>query len=78
LGPSGSGFQAGGPAYLQRFAQEQVISINTAAAGGNASLVAMGDDRGRASDYLPLVRAVAIDSRSALTFGLLSSWLGRT
>jgi RHH-type proline utilization regulon transcriptional repressor/proline dehydrogenase/delta 1-pyrroline-5-carboxylate dehydrogenase len=42
-GLSGSGFKAGGPAYLQRFAQEQVISINTAAAGGNASLIAMGD-----------------------------------
>jgi delta 1-pyrroline-5-carboxylate dehydrogenase len=32
------------PAYLQRFAREQVISINTAAAGGNAGIVAMGDD----------------------------------
>jgi delta 1-pyrroline-5-carboxylate dehydrogenase len=44
IGPSGSSFKAGGPAYLQRFAQEQVISINMAAAGRNASLVAMGDD----------------------------------
>jgi RHH-type proline utilization regulon transcriptional repressor/proline dehydrogenase/delta 1-pyrroline-5-carboxylate dehydrogenase len=42
-GLSGTGFKAGGPAYLQRFAQEQVISVNTAAAGGNASLIAMGD-----------------------------------
>jgi RHH-type transcriptional regulator, proline utilization regulon repressor / proline dehydrogenase / delta 1-pyrroline-5-carboxylate dehydrogenase len=42
LGLSGSGFQAGGPVYLQRFAQEQVTSVNTAA-GGNASLVTMGD-----------------------------------
>jgi hypothetical protein len=78
LGLSGSGFQAGGPAYLQRFAQEQVISINTAAASGNAGPVAMGDDWGRASDYLPLARAVAIDSGSAVTFGLFSSWRGRT
>lgn len=44
LGLSGSGFQAGGLAYLQRLAQEQVISINSAAAGGNAGMVAMRDD----------------------------------
>jgi RHH-type proline utilization regulon transcriptional repressor/proline dehydrogenase/delta 1-pyrroline-5-carboxylate dehydrogenase len=43
-GLSGTGPKAGGPAYLQRFAIEQVISINTAAAGGNASLIAMEDD----------------------------------
>lgn len=42
-GLSGTGFKAGGPQYLTRFAQEQVISINTAAAGGNASLMAIGD-----------------------------------
>jgi RHH-type proline utilization regulon transcriptional repressor/proline dehydrogenase/delta 1-pyrroline-5-carboxylate dehydrogenase len=42
-GLSGTGFKAGGPAYLQRFALEQVISVNTAAAGGNASLIAMGE-----------------------------------
>ncbi len=42
-GLSGTGFKAGGPAYLTRFAQEQVVSINTAAAGGNASLMAIGD-----------------------------------
>jgi RHH-type transcriptional regulator, proline utilization regulon repressor / proline dehydrogenase / delta 1-pyrroline-5-carboxylate dehydrogenase len=40
-GLSGTGPKAGGPHYLMRFATEQVISINTAAAGGNASLVAM-------------------------------------
>ncbi|TPW31283.1 bifunctional proline dehydrogenase/L-glutamate gamma-semialdehyde dehydrogenase PutA [Pararhizobium mangrovi] len=42
-GLSGTGFKAGGPHYLTRFAQEQVVSINTAAAGGNASLIAMGE-----------------------------------
>jgi RHH-type proline utilization regulon transcriptional repressor/proline dehydrogenase/delta 1-pyrroline-5-carboxylate dehydrogenase len=42
-GLSGTGPKAGGPHYLARFALEQVVSINTAAAGGNASLVAMGD-----------------------------------
>ena len=43
-GLSGTGFKAGGPAYLYRYAQEQVVSVNTAAAGGNASLMAIGDD----------------------------------
>ncbi|TCR92091.1 bifunctional proline dehydrogenase/L-glutamate gamma-semialdehyde dehydrogenase PutA [Rhizobium sp. BK376] len=42
-GLSGTGFKAGGPAYLLRFALEQVVSVNTAAAGGNASLIAMGE-----------------------------------
>ena len=43
-GLSGTGPKAGGPDYLRRFAEEQVISVNTAAAGGNASLIAMDDD----------------------------------
>jgi RHH-type proline utilization regulon transcriptional repressor/proline dehydrogenase/delta 1-pyrroline-5-carboxylate dehydrogenase len=42
-GLSGTGPKAGGPDYLTRFAVEQVVSINTAAAGGNASLIAMGE-----------------------------------
>jgi len=42
-GLSGTGFKAGGPNYLSRFAVEQVVSVNTAASGGNASLIAMGD-----------------------------------
>jgi RHH-type transcriptional regulator, proline utilization regulon repressor / proline dehydrogenase / delta 1-pyrroline-5-carboxylate dehydrogenase len=37
---SGTGPKAGGPSYLQRFAQEQVVSTNMTAAGGNASLLA--------------------------------------
>jgi RHH-type proline utilization regulon transcriptional repressor/proline dehydrogenase/delta 1-pyrroline-5-carboxylate dehydrogenase len=36
---SGTGPKAGGPNYLRRFATEQVVSVNTAAAGGNASLL---------------------------------------
>jgi RHH-type proline utilization regulon transcriptional repressor/proline dehydrogenase/delta 1-pyrroline-5-carboxylate dehydrogenase len=36
---SGTGPKAGGPSYLRRFATEQVVTINTAAAGGNASLL---------------------------------------
>jgi RHH-type proline utilization regulon transcriptional repressor/proline dehydrogenase/delta 1-pyrroline-5-carboxylate dehydrogenase len=43
-GLSGTGPKAGGPAYLGRFALEQVVSINTAAAGGNASLIAMAEE----------------------------------
>ncbi len=38
-GLSGTGPKAGGPHYLHRFAIEKTISINTTAAGGNASLV---------------------------------------
>ena len=43
-GLSGTGPKAGGPNYLQRFATERTISINTAAAGGNAALLAMNDE----------------------------------
>jgi RHH-type proline utilization regulon transcriptional repressor/proline dehydrogenase/delta 1-pyrroline-5-carboxylate dehydrogenase len=39
-GLSGTGPKAGGPNYLRRFAREQTVTINTAAAGGNASLLA--------------------------------------
>ena len=38
-GLSGTGPKAGGPHYLQRFALEQTVTINTAAAGGNAALL---------------------------------------
>jgi RHH-type proline utilization regulon transcriptional repressor/proline dehydrogenase/delta 1-pyrroline-5-carboxylate dehydrogenase len=40
---SGTGPKAGGPNYLRRFASEQVVTINTAAAGGNATLLAQGE-----------------------------------
>jgi RHH-type transcriptional regulator, proline utilization regulon repressor / proline dehydrogenase / delta 1-pyrroline-5-carboxylate dehydrogenase len=43
MGLSGTGPKAGGPNYLQRFAHEQVVSTDTTAAGGNASLVTMAD-----------------------------------
>jgi RHH-type transcriptional regulator, proline utilization regulon repressor / proline dehydrogenase / delta 1-pyrroline-5-carboxylate dehydrogenase len=42
-GLSGTGPKAGGPNYLRRFASEQVVTVNTAAAGGNASLLAEGE-----------------------------------
>ncbi len=43
-GLSGTGPKAGGPNYLERFTTEQVVTINTAAAGGNASLLAAEED----------------------------------
>ena len=43
-GLSGTGPKAGGPYYLHRFAAEQTLTINTAAAGGNAALLAEDDD----------------------------------
>ncbi len=42
-GLSGTGPKAGGPHYLPRFATEQTVTINTAAAGGNAALMAGGE-----------------------------------
>ncbi|MGH6777339.1 MAG: aldehyde dehydrogenase family protein, partial [Bradyrhizobium sp.] len=39
FGLSGTGPKAGGPHYLGRFATEQTLTINTAAAGGNAALL---------------------------------------
>lgn len=39
-GLSGTGPKAGGPHYLLRFCAEQTLTINTAAAGGNAQLLA--------------------------------------
>ncbi|MDP6067201.1 MAG: bifunctional proline dehydrogenase/L-glutamate gamma-semialdehyde dehydrogenase PutA [Alphaproteobacteria bacterium] len=44
LGLSGTGFKAGGPHYLLRFAQERSISINTTASGGNPDLLSLSDD----------------------------------
>ena len=44
LGLSGTGPKAGGPHYLARFAVERCTTTNTAAVGGNAALLALGDD----------------------------------
>jgi len=38
---SGTGPKAGGPHYLLRFATERTLTVNTAAVGGNANLLAM-------------------------------------
>ncbi len=43
-GLSGTGPKAGGPHYLPRFATEQTVTINTAAVGGNATLLSLGED----------------------------------
>ena len=40
---SGTGPKAGGPHYLPRFTTEKTITINTTAAGGNASLLTLGE-----------------------------------
>jgi RHH-type proline utilization regulon transcriptional repressor/proline dehydrogenase/delta 1-pyrroline-5-carboxylate dehydrogenase len=39
-GLSGTGPKAGGPNYLARFTVERTFTVNTAAAGGNATLMA--------------------------------------
>jgi RHH-type proline utilization regulon transcriptional repressor/proline dehydrogenase/delta 1-pyrroline-5-carboxylate dehydrogenase len=44
VGLSGTGPKAGGPHYLPRFGWEQTVSVNTAAIGGNASLLARSAD----------------------------------
>ena len=45
-GLSGTGPKAGGPHYLLRFAAEQTVTINTAAVGGNAALMAQSEGDG--------------------------------
>lgn len=44
-GLSGTGPKAGGPYYLPRLCVERTVSINTTAAGGNATLMAMGESQ---------------------------------
>ena len=43
-GLSGTGPKAGGPHYLLRFATERTLTTNTAAVGGNATLLSFSDD----------------------------------
>jgi RHH-type proline utilization regulon transcriptional repressor/proline dehydrogenase/delta 1-pyrroline-5-carboxylate dehydrogenase len=43
-GLSGTGPKAGGPRYLHRFATERTLSIDTTAAGGNATLLSLQED----------------------------------
>ncbi len=43
-GLSGTGPKAGGPDYLHRFATERTVTTNTAAVGGNASLLSLDEE----------------------------------
>ncbi|MBO0737030.1 MAG: bifunctional proline dehydrogenase/L-glutamate gamma-semialdehyde dehydrogenase PutA [Alphaproteobacteria bacterium] len=43
-GLSGTGPKAGGPRYLQRFATERTVSVDTTAAGGNATLLSLQEE----------------------------------
>ena len=47
MGLSGTGPKAGGPSYLPRFATEQTVTTNTAAVGGNATLLSLETDEPR-------------------------------
>ncbi|MEE8543128.1 MAG: bifunctional proline dehydrogenase/L-glutamate gamma-semialdehyde dehydrogenase PutA [Gammaproteobacteria bacterium] len=42
MGLSGTGPKAGGPHYLTRLITEQTVTVNTAAVGGNATLMSQG------------------------------------
>ena len=41
MGLSGTGPKAGGPHYLPRFTTERTVTTNTAAVGGNATLLSL-------------------------------------
>jgi RHH-type proline utilization regulon transcriptional repressor/proline dehydrogenase/delta 1-pyrroline-5-carboxylate dehydrogenase len=43
-GLSGTGPKAGGPGYLHRYATERTVTVNTAAVGGNATLLSLDAD----------------------------------
>jgi len=43
MGLSGTGPKAGGPHYLLRFANEKILTINTAAIGGNTELFSLNE-----------------------------------
>ena len=46
MGLSGTGPKAGGPHYMLRFATEKVLTINTAAIGGNTELFRLNEFQG--------------------------------
>jgi len=43
-GLSGTGPKAGGPHYLYRLCNERTLTVDTTAAGGNASLMSQADE----------------------------------
>ena len=45
-GLSGTGPKAGGPRYLHRFATERTYTVDTTAAGGNATLFSLSEEGG--------------------------------
>lgn len=49
-GLSGTGFKAGGPHYLLRFATERTLTINTAAVGGNLGLLVQDEFAGKENE----------------------------
>ena len=48
---SGTGPKAGGPRYLHRFATERTVSVDTTAAGGNATLLSLGAESEVVTSY---------------------------
>jgi RHH-type transcriptional regulator, proline utilization regulon repressor / proline dehydrogenase / delta 1-pyrroline-5-carboxylate dehydrogenase len=50
-GLSGTGPKAGGPHYLHRFATERTLTINTAATGGTAELLSLGDEEDHEDEH---------------------------
>jgi len=52
-GLSGTGPKAGGPRYLHRFATEHTLSIDTTAAGGNATLLSLQEEKEADCDLEP-------------------------
>jgi len=46
MGLSGTGPKAGGPHYMLRFANEKILTINTAAIGGNTELFRLNENGG--------------------------------
>ena len=44
-GLSGTGPKSGDPRYLHRFATERTLSIDTTAAGGNATLLSLQEEK---------------------------------
>src|SRR5699024_11216682 len=51
-GMSGTGPKAGGPHYLHRFATHRVVSWDTTAAGGNASLMSLEEDEPDENEFV--------------------------
>ena len=62
-GLSGTGPKAGGPHYLPRFATERTFTINTAAVGGNATLLSLDTGPGPESRHFGAIPAQSAPER---------------